>query len=446
MRMWLSTDGQRWAQLPEPSTTLFDRVQLNSVAAGPAGLMAVGQRVPVQGNATIPVVFTSTDGVTWREWPQFGDSYPAAAALRVIPVTGGFVVLGGDDHPNGESSGTAAAWFTADGSSWRKVVIPGDTQVSAGYAGADGAILLSATSSTTGNEQVWQSSDGQTWQPAPMANLPMAPTSSGPGLFSDGTVMVDVGPDRSGQPGAWWSTDGLNWASLASVGAPSWTSDAYPAALGPTGVVAINYPAAYSGLATPEVWFGAWVRPELSVPSASPLPTPLPSQPVASSAAAPLTGPSVRTTAANAGFTLGMSLDHDRYRAGQPITVATTLTYDGPNERVTIWGNGDPGPVGFDVVQVGGPLAMHGGGTSDCVSYGLTRGVAVDYPFSKVGGWTYDDPYAPFYASYYHDPQLRLPAGTWRITAKGMFAIGGTDCGQGQDASLTATIEIVVEP
>ena len=59
MRMWLSSDGQRWAEPPGTTTALFDRVQLSSVAAGPSGLLAVGQRVPVQGSTTTPVVFTS---------------------------------------------------------------------------------------------------------------------------------------------------------------------------------------------------------------------------------------------------------------------------------------------------------------------------------------------------------------------------------------------------
>ncbi len=446
MRMWLSSDGQRWAELPGTTTALFDRVQLSSVAAGPSGLLAVGQRVPVQGSTTTPVVFTSPDGVTWREWPQFAGSFPAAVALRVIPVSGGYVVLGGDNHPNGESSGTAAAWFTSDGSTWRKVLTPNDSQISAGYSGADGVIALSATSPTDGHEQVWQSPDGQSWHQVTPASLPMVPMPSGPGLFSDGAVIVDIDSDGSGRPGAWWSTDGVTWTPLATTGAPKWSADAYPATIGPAGIVAVNYPTSYAGLEHPEVWFGAWTRPELSVPSASPLPTPLPSQPVASSAAGALTRPPVSTTATEAGFTLKMTLDHDRYRAGQPIAVTTTLAYGGPNDHVTIWGNGNPGPIGFDVVQVDGPLAMHGGGTSDCVSYAVTKGTSVGYAFSKLGGWSYDDPYAPYYASYYHDPQLRLPAGTWLISAKGLFAIGGSDCGQGQAANLQASIEIVVEP
>ena len=220
MRMWLSSDGQRWTQLPDTTTAIFSRVQLSSVTAGPSGLMAVGQRVPVHGDAAVTVVFTSVDGVTWREWPEFANAFPAAVALRIVPVAGGYVVLGGDDHPNGESSGTAAAWFTPDGATWRKVLTPNDTQISAGYSGAGGVIALSATSPTDGHEQVWQSVDGRSWHLIAAEDLPTVPTASGPGLFSDGTFMLAVDPDREGRPGAWWSTDGARWTRLATIGAP----------------------------------------------------------------------------------------------------------------------------------------------------------------------------------------------------------------------------------
>jgi hypothetical protein len=146
------------------------------------------------------------------------------------------------------------------------------------------------------------------------------------------------------------------------------------------------------------------------------------------------------------GFSLSMTLDHDRYRAGQPIRVTTTLSYGGPEAKAMLWTNSSPGLVGFDVVQQDGPLSMPGGGTSDCVAVSMAKGQAHAVAFSKIGGWSNDDPYAAFYDSYYHDPQLRLSAGTWRISAKSGFSIGGSDCGVGETANLRATAEIVVEP
>ncbi|HEX7949792.1 MAG TPA: hypothetical protein VF494_05545 [Candidatus Limnocylindrales bacterium] len=145
-------------------------------------------------------------------------------------------------------------------------------------------------------------------------------------------------------------------------------------------------------------------------------------------------------------FSLSMTLDHNRYRAGQPIRLTTTLLYSGPEAKVVLWTNSSPGVVGFDVVQQGGPLSMLGGGTSDCVSESVTKGQAQAVVFSKIGGWSNDDRYAAFYEGYYKDPQLRLPAGTWQISAKSGFTTGGTDCGMGEPADLRATAEIVVEP
>ncbi|MBI3751596.1 MAG: hypothetical protein HY263_08085 [Chloroflexi bacterium] len=111
-----------------------------------------------------------------------------------------------------------------------------------------------------------------------------------------------------------------------------------------------------------------------------------------------------------------------------------------------LWTNSSPGLVGFDVVQQDGPLSMLGGGTSDCVAVSMAKGQVQAVVFSKIGGWSIDDPYAAFYQDYYQDPQLRLPAGTWRISSKSGFSVGGTDCGAGEPADLRATVEIVVEP
>lgn len=124
----------------------------------------------------------------------------------------------------------------------------------------------------------------------------------------------------------------------------------------------------------------------------------------------------------------------------------TTLTYGGPDANLTLWTNSSPGLVGFDVMQLDGPLSMPGGGTSDCVAVSMAKGQARTVAFSKIGGWSNDDPYAAFYEAYYQDAKLRLSAGTWRISAKSGFTIGGSDCGAGQPADLRATVEIVVEP
>ena len=186
--------------------------------------------------------------------------------------------------------------------------------------------------------------------------------------------------------------------------------------------------------------------PSSPVASAGIPPSPTASSPVASSNGSPLHGPPLSANVTNDGFKLVMTVDHDRYRAGQPIRLTTTLSYTGPTAKARLWTNSAPGLVGFDVVQVDGPLLMPGGGTADCVRMSMTSGETRAIAFSKIGGWSNDDPFAGFYDSYYRDPQLRLPAGTWQISAKSGFTIGGSDCGAGHAADLRTGLQIVVEP
>jgi hypothetical protein len=90
------------------------------------------------------------------------------------------------------------------------------------------------------------------------------------------------------------------------------------------------------------------------------------------------------------------------------------------------------------------PIRINTSFTTDCGPHEMTRGVPVDYPLGKSGGYSPDDPYAPFYAAYLGSPELRLPAGTWTITAAGSWYIG--DCGSGELYELNASVTVVVEP
>jgi hypothetical protein len=73
----------------------------------------------------------------------------------------------------------------------------------------------------------------------------------------------------------------------------------------------------------------------------------------------------------------------------------------------------------------------------------LEAGVPRTTPFFK-GGYALPDPGDPnadFLRRYWEDPELRLPAGAWRITATSSFGIG--DCGQ-QWVRLEASIIVQV--
>ena len=435
--VWFSTDATHWTQVAPDS---FGQAYFAALAAGPKGAVITGQTVTGQ-----PALWFSPDGSHWRA-VQLGSVFDKAMLNSVTATADGFFVAGGIGEPDFTSGGAGgygtrvpAGWWSSDGLTWHAAPVVGATaapgaQLLAIYAGSGGLLAIGSDNPTSPRSgSAWASADGRSWS---SVEIPMPYSAL---LMADGTHVVAIGPDPAGDAdslAAWLSTDGAQWqrlgisgnASTMPGGDPSLTSKAR---LDTVRVVSGGLVAIGSLGADQLSWFA-----DAGVPHV----------PVASSSGAPLGGPSVSATDSNAGFTLTMTLDHDRYRAGQPITVTTTLAYGGPDPTVKLWTNSDPGLVDFDVTQVGGPLSMLGGGTTDCVSTSMAKGQAISAPFAKVGGWSNDDPYAAFYESYYNDPQLRLPAGTWQISAKSGFGIGGTDCGSGQDGNLRTTIKVVVEP
>ena len=435
--VWFSADATHWTQVAPGA---FGQAYFSGLAAGSKGAVITGQTVTGQ-----PALWFSPDGTLWQA-VQLGSVFDKAILNGVTATADGFFVAGGVGEPDTSSGGVGgygtrvpAGWWSSDGLTWRSAPVVGATtapgaQLGAIYAGSGGLLAIGSDNPTSPRSgSAWASADGRSWS---SVEIPMPYSAL---LMADGTHVVAIGPDPAGDPdslAAWLSTDGAQWqrlgiggnASTMPGGDPSLTSKAR---LDTVRVVSGGLVAIGSLGADELSWFA-----DAGVPPV----------PVASSSGAPLDGPSVSATDSSAGFTLTMTLDHDRYRAGQPIGVTTTLTYGGPDATVRLWTDSSPGLVGFDVMQVGGPLSIPGGGTTDCVSTSMAKEQHISAPFAKVGGWSNGDPYAAFYESYYADPQLRLPAGTWQISAKSGFGIGGTDCGSGQDGDLRATIEVAVEP
>lgn len=157
-----------------------------------------------------------------------------------------------------------------------------------------------------------------------------------------------------------------------------------------------------------------------------------------------ITGDPVAAEDADSSFRLTLEADQDRYRAGQEIGVMATLTYLGPDDAVIARGSSNPGLIGFAVESDDPAIRTNAAFTTDCGAHEMVRGVAVEYPFGKSGGYSADEPLAPFYEAYYASPELRLPAGTWTISAGGGWYTGD-DCGD-QLHSLNASVTVVVEP
>jgi len=140
-------------------------------------------------------------------------------------------------------------------------------------------------------------------------------------------------------------------------------------------------------------------------------------------------GPSVPAvgsgTVSDGAITLSAVAEPVVVAPGEIIEVTATLSNDGP-EDVEIFGSGT-GIVFFSVTRLedgltSGPPGMNG----DCSPHPLTAGERTEVPFSKNGGYSPEDPNAAFMEAYLAEPELTLPAGTWRIdvAAYGSLASG----------------------
>lgn len=158
----------------------------------------------------------------------------------------------------------------------------------------------------------------------------------------------------------------------------------------------------------------------------------------------PISGDPVRDEDSDGSFRLTLEADQDRYRAGQEIVVMATLTYLGPADSVVARGSSHPGLIGFAVESEDPSIRISPAFTTDCGPHEMERGAAVEYPFAKSGGYSPDEPLAPFYEAYFDSPGLRLPAGTWTISAGGGWYTG-SDCGD-ELHSLSASVTVIVEP
>ncbi len=156
-------------------------------------------------------------------------------------------------------------------------------------------------------------------------------------------------------------------------------------------------------------------------------------------------GPSVPAVATgavrNGDLTLSAVAEPVEVAAGRVIHVTATLANEGV-EDVEISGSGT-GIVYFTVTRLedgltSGPPFMDG----DCRSYPLSAGERTEVPFRKSGGYSPDDPNAAFMDAYYADPELTLPAGTWKIEVAAYGSIGANCSGDPLDLALELVVTV----
>lgn len=138
-------------------------------------------------------------------------------------------------------------------------------------------------------------------------------------------------------------------------------------------------------------------------------------------------------------FALTIQADRDHYAADEPIEIATTLRYIGA-EPTTVTSSG-AGLVAFGIEQLDGPVDGGWARNDDCVRYVFRPGDTESVEFRKSGGYSNDDQMADFWRTFFTDPELRLPAGQYRITAIAVY--GAPECGD--ERIIEASVVIVVE-
>lgn len=170
---------------------------------------------------------------------------------------------------------------------------------------------------------------------------------------------------------------------------------------------------------------------------------PLPQQPTAEP---PTTEPAKAeppiATESDENFRITIQADKPRYEADEPILITTSLAYIG-TEATTVTGAAG-GLVGFVIEQLDGPIDAGGARDEACVRYDFRRGDVESVEFQKSGAYSPDDPMADFWRRFYKDPRLRLPMGTYRITAQAHY--GPSECGETEQVATSIVIEVVEPP
>ncbi len=103
------------------------------------------------------------------------------------------------------------------------------------------------------------------------------------------------------------------------------------------------------------------------------------------------------------------------------------------------------GLFAFSYLEVGGTRRMDAARDYGAAPYTVASDPPMTSHLRKSGGWTPDDPNAAFYQQWVDDPELRLPAGTWEITAWVQLFDGNcNEITPGDVRDLRATVRVTI--
>ena len=141
------------------------------------------------------------------------------------------------------------------------------------------------------------------------------------------------------------------------------------------------------------------------------------------------------STTTDGPFKLELVLPHLDWRSTDPISGKAILSFAGDAPTVI---SGSSRPIGFSYVEVGGDRSVYPVWTADCAPHELDPATPMTQELMKSGAIETE-----FQAAFLPGPEIKLPAGTWDITAiVGFFE--GLGCSHNPPHEMKATARVTV--
>ncbi len=203
---WFSVDGLAWRRaVPPRSWNTHGQFgwfpTLRDVVATDDGFVVVGieHDGPTRNGGNTGSVWTSPDGLIWRRSARDVGPY----LTDVIEHQGALYAVSGGVH----KKASPAIWRSVEGQQWEQVyTAPEDAGIE--VIASDGTVIVAGDSFT-----MLSSTDGQTWEPAAIDPIRRGGDDDvyDAAAFEDGFVMVG---QRERDAAAWLSKDGRSWETV----------------------------------------------------------------------------------------------------------------------------------------------------------------------------------------------------------------------------------------
>ncbi len=175
--VWTSTDGLSWHRVPHKETVFGgpDAQLMASVTQGGPGLVAVG--LDGSGGDFDAAAWVSADGSSWERVPHDESSLGGVnfQAMQDVTSSGSRLTAVGADTSGGDFD--AAAWFSDDGRSWTRVTHdeelfggPNEQDINTVAVGGPGFVAAGFDESDVFGDRdvaIWTSRDGEEWVRVP---------------------------------------------------------------------------------------------------------------------------------------------------------------------------------------------------------------------------------------------------------------------------------------